>query len=269
MEGLKVIESGIVPVYEDKEARILINARELHGFLESGRQFANWIQDRVERYNFVEGEDFFTFNEIVKRKDARGATVYAEYLLTIDTAKEIAMVENNQKGRQVRKYFIECEKRLKANSGAISAKDAEKLKQQAKRLDIMELNARNRQAQILKSVAEFFKEILSDASMQTIASEMTVLAAGERLVDLPTAEQLYSAAEIGEMCGISANMVGRVAKEYGLKTEEYGKFVLDKNPYNSRQVSTFQYKEKVAEKIREILATPLKDRMEEPDLVEA
>jgi hypothetical protein len=71
------------------------------------------------------------------------------------------------------------------------------------------------------------------------------------------------------MCGISANMVARIAGEYGLKTEEYREFVPSKSPCSGRQVSTFRYKKKAVEKIREILNTPLKDRMEEPDPVEA
>jgi phage anti-repressor protein len=197
MEGLKVIESGIVPVYEDKEARTVINAREMHEFLEVNWKFADWIQRRLEKYRFVESEDFFRFPG-----KSTGGRPTTEYLLTIDVAKELAMVENNVQGRQARKYFIECEKRLKATSGAISAKDAERLKLQAKRIEIMDRNARSRQAQLLKSTAEFFQDILSDSSMQAIASEVTMLVAGERLVEIPEVEKLYSAGEIGEMCGM-------------------------------------------------------------------
>ena len=256
MNGLKVVESALVLVYEDKEERRLVNARELHEFLESRQQFADWIKVRLEKYGFVSDEDY---SIILGNRVGDGVgKAKTEYLLTIDTAKEIAMVENNSKGRQVRRYFIECEKRLKAVSGAISARDAEKLKQQAKRLEIMDRNSRNRQAQILKSVAEFFKEILSDVSMQAIASEVTELVSGERLVEAPEVEKLFSAGEIGQMCGISGNMVGRIANEHGLKVDEFGKYVLDKSPHSAKQVTTFRYRQKVTDKIREILSA-LKD----------
>jgi phage anti-repressor protein len=100
-------------------------------------------------------------------------------------AKELAMVENNDKGREVRRYFIKCEKSLRAGVEILAAKDAEKMRQRARLLDIMNRNARTRQARMLKFVVEFFKEILSDVSLLAIADEILLLTAGKRLVDLP------------------------------------------------------------------------------------
>ena len=262
MEGLKVIESSIVAIYEDIEGQKLVNARELHEFLGSKRQFANWIQERLEHYGFSEGEDYTSFNKIVKRGSG-GGTIRIEYLLTIDTAKELAMVENTEKGRLIRKYFIECEWRLKAAGCVINARDAEKLRQQAKLLDIMDRNSRNRQAQILKSAAEFFKDVLPDVSMQAIASEITILTTGSRLIDPPEVEKLYSAAEIGEMCGISANMVGRIANQLGLKTTEYWTFLLGQSQHSLKQVTVFHYKRKAADRIQEFLDAARKVPVEE------
>jgi phage anti-repressor protein len=240
------------------------HAREMHEFLEVNWKFADWVQERIRKYGFVDGEDFFRENG-----KSTGGRPTTEYFFTIDVAKELAMVENNARGRQVRKYFIECEKRLKESSGAISTKDAEKLKLQAKRIEIMDRNARSRQAQLLKSTAEFFKDILSDVAMQAIASEVTMLVAGERLVEVPEIEKLYSAAEIGEICGISANMVGYIANEFGLKTEEYGKFVLEKSPYNTEQITTFRYKGQAVDKIKEFLQIMRKKLVEESKPMEA
>jgi phage anti-repressor protein len=262
MEGLKIIESSLVPVYSDRDERIWINARDLHRFLESGRQFSNWIRDRIERYKFSEEEDYTSFNEIVKRESG-GGTTRVEYLLSLEMAKEIAMLESNDKGRMIRRYFIECERRLKAAGSVISSGDAEKLRQRAKRLDIMERNARSRQAWILKSAAEFFKAILSDATMRAIVSEIAVLITGKRLVELPEAERLYPASEIGEMCGISAGMVERIAESLRLNTGEYGVFVLGESSRSEKRAAAFLYKRKAAEKIREFLdavnSAPLED----------
>ena len=85
----------------------LVDARELHGFLESKRDFSNWITQRIKRYGFKEGVDYTSYNKIVERK--KGATRRVEYNLTLNMAKELSMVENNDKGRQARLYFIEAE----------------------------------------------------------------------------------------------------------------------------------------------------------------
>lgn len=84
-----------------------VNARELHEFLESKQDFSNWIKRRIENYNFKENQDFITLNKKVERQ------ILIEYFLTIDMAKEISMVEINEKGKQARQYFIECERKLK------------------------------------------------------------------------------------------------------------------------------------------------------------
>lgn len=53
MDSLRVVENGLVPVYEDARHGVVVNARELHGFLESGWRFADWIKERIEKYGFV------------------------------------------------------------------------------------------------------------------------------------------------------------------------------------------------------------------------
>lgn len=110
--NFKKIESDIVPIYESETKDKLINARELHSALGSKRQFADWIKQRIKKYEFVENEDFLTFHNFVKREGNLGSKT-TEYYLTIDTAKEICMIENNQIGRKIRKYFIETEKRYR------------------------------------------------------------------------------------------------------------------------------------------------------------
>lgn len=84
-----------------------VNARELHSFLEVGKDFSNWIKLRIKKYDFVEGQDYvLTFAKTGERKNVK----MTEYHLTLDMAKEISMVERNAKGKEARQYFIECEK---------------------------------------------------------------------------------------------------------------------------------------------------------------
>jgi phage anti-repressor protein len=185
MKELKILETGIVPVYADEEARALINARELHEFLDIGKKFSDWVRYRIEQYGFFENEDFFP---ILGKTSENGGRPAIEYFLTIDMAKELSMVENNLKGRQIRRYFIACEKRIRAANGIVAARDAEKLRLRTKCMEIMERNARSRQAQILRFVAEFFKDILSEVSMRALAGEITLLVSGKHLVEFFDAE---------------------------------------------------------------------------------
>lgn len=96
----------------EKEKGQFVSARELYMFLEVKSHFKDWISRRIVKYGFVENEDFI----LVAQKRATNnpknpTTIENEYLLTVDMAKELSMIENNMNGRTARKYFIECEKR--------------------------------------------------------------------------------------------------------------------------------------------------------------
>ncbi|EOK7054048.1 antA/AntB antirepressor family protein [Escherichia coli] len=103
----------LIPVFEgtiSNEPTLLVNARDLHGFLEVGKDFSNWIRARLNEYGFVENLDYILFSPNLAKTPGRRRK---DYHLALDTAKELAMVERNEKGRQIRRYFIECEKKLR------------------------------------------------------------------------------------------------------------------------------------------------------------
>ena len=100
------------------ELQQTVNARELHAFLESKQDFSTWIKNRIEKYGFVENVDYTLFHK--KMEQVSGAKHLIEYFVSIGMAKELAMVENNDKGKQARKYFIECEKKLKGSMTRLS-----------------------------------------------------------------------------------------------------------------------------------------------------
>lgn len=116
----------LVPITDVKVGGVLLptcNARELHTYLEVRRDFTNWIKGRIGKYGFTEDVDFTTEGVFAKtgEKSLTGRPTI-DYHLTLDMAKELAMVENNPMGRQVRRYFIECEKRgAVARTAAVSA----------------------------------------------------------------------------------------------------------------------------------------------------
>lgn len=111
---------GLIPIQETNGKRA-VNARDLHAFLESKRGFSNWIKDRIDKYDFVEGQDYqilyfdyqgnllnIRHNKIGESENQQVSKI--EYALSVDMAKELSMVEGNEKGKQARRYFIACEK---------------------------------------------------------------------------------------------------------------------------------------------------------------
>lgn len=89
-----------------------VSARELHEFLEVKAHFRNWIE-RMFDYGFDESIDYERANIFVRGNEAK------DYVLTLDCAKEISMIQRTDKGKQARQYFINCEKRLKEGSSLI------------------------------------------------------------------------------------------------------------------------------------------------------
>lgn len=89
-----------------------VDAKELHLFLEVGRDFSNWIKARIKQYKFIEDLDYLRTNA---KTGVRSNVKEINYFITLDMAKELAMVERNDKGREARRYFIECEHKLRSN----------------------------------------------------------------------------------------------------------------------------------------------------------
>lgn len=85
--------------------RITLSARELHEFLELTERFSAWFE-RMKQYGFEENVDYLGrkfFNTLARQE-------LQDYEITLDMAKEIAMIQRNEKGKQARQYFIEVEK---------------------------------------------------------------------------------------------------------------------------------------------------------------
>lgn len=106
MQELKVIENNLVPVYETSNGEKVVHGSELHEVLEVKSKFADWIKNRLNDCDAAENEDFETFSKILEK-----GRPTVEYIIKLDTAKEMAMLERNDKGKQVRKYFIAVEKK--------------------------------------------------------------------------------------------------------------------------------------------------------------
>lgn len=126
--------AAIVPVIPGqiggRETNIA-SARALHKALGVGRDFTNWIKGRIDQYGFAAGTDYIRVENLSSPKRASAKfrqQIEHDYLLSLDMAKEVAMVERNEQGRAVRRYFIQCEEALQLSAPEIAAKYRRHLK---------------------------------------------------------------------------------------------------------------------------------------------
>ncbi len=116
---------ALIPTFQgivNDMPQTMCNARDLHTFLEVGRDFSSWIKGRIEQYGFVEELDYLlakTGEQVDEYSPVLGSIPRGrgqpriEFHLSMDMAKELAMIENNDKGRAVRRYFIRMEAKAK------------------------------------------------------------------------------------------------------------------------------------------------------------
>lgn len=104
------------------------------------------------------------------------------------------------------------------------------------------------------SLALSFMPKLSDVAKQTAMARAVNDAAGIELLPLPKIEEHYhSAGEVGEMLGVSAQKIGRIANAHNLKTDEFGIFVMDKAAHSSKQVEAFRYNAEGVKALRHLI----------------
>ena len=110
MYSLTVIDNELVPVYLTDKGEKVVNGRELHSVLQSKQDFSTWVKKRLNECDAKENKDFVRFHE---KMEGNNATMI-EYIILLDTGKEMAMLERNEKGKQVRRYFIKVDEKYKS-----------------------------------------------------------------------------------------------------------------------------------------------------------
>ena len=98
------MENEIIKITTNEEGKQLVSARELHEFLEVKSKFADWIKNRIKKYDFIENEDYICLSKILEtqtKEGKKGIAKETDYAITIDMAKELSMVENNEKAKNI------------------------------------------------------------------------------------------------------------------------------------------------------------------------
>ena len=115
MEQLRVIENTLVPVYVTSTGEKVVYGTELHAVLEVKSNYREWIKRRFVECDAVETEDYTS----VEISTVSGGSPKKENIIKLDIAKEMAMLERNAKGKQVRRYFIQVEKKYRESKPCV------------------------------------------------------------------------------------------------------------------------------------------------------
>jgi anti-repressor protein len=166
----------------EQQGKQAVSARELHEFLGSKRKFADWIKERIEKCGLIENEDYVSLHKSVKREN--GGTIRIEYALSVDAAKELSMVEGNEKGKQARRYFIESEKKYRtlqktggfeipqtlSSALLLAANQAKELESQKKCIEDLSITTQLQDKELKKAtpkVEYYDKAMASDSTYTT------------------------------------------------------------------------------------------------------
>lgn len=114
-------ENELIKV-KNQNGELLVSARDLHEFLSIDTKFQDWFK-RMLKYGFEECNDYTKIEYEVHSQKRERTYMEVDYALKINMAKEIAMIQRNEKGKQIRKYFIQCEQQLKSQTPQLSAED--------------------------------------------------------------------------------------------------------------------------------------------------
>lgn len=211
----------------------------------AGRNF------RGNRDKFILGTDYFeiTPKDVAEKFSATyGFDKKAPKGILLTESGYLLLVKSftDDLAWKVQRELVNAYFRSKSMSGRNSSEDTLK----AKRVETAQANANVRKANLLLKIADSTQT----AYKQVLQAHVTKLLTGEFLLPLPTVdERTYSAGEIADLLGVSANKIGRLSNENGMKTEYYGKWFYDKSRHSDKQVETFRYYEKAIEVFRKLL----------------
>ena len=191
---------------KEENGEILISGRELHEFLEIGTQYTKWFE-RMTEYGFEENQDFVLVSQKCHTNNPKNPfTTITDHALKIDMAKEIAMLQRNAKGKEARKYFIECEKKLKGQQPATPLTYKEALIALVEQVELNEkLEAENAEQQ--KQI-----EVMKPKSAYC---DMVLLADGAVPITI-----------IAKDYGMSAKAMNQLLNKYGVQYKMGGTWVL-------------------------------------------
>ena len=212
----------LIPI-EERNGQQAVNARHLYAWLEIGRDFSHWIKEQIDRCDLVENQDYEVFAK--NGVNPQGGRPSTEYALSIDAAKEVSMMSQTEKGKEARRYFIECERIARNPIQSLSRKQ----------LALMVVQAEEEKERLAIENKQMGMEITSLTSKNEIQAE-TIRQQGKELVEsrekvqiynkTMSSDSLFTATKIADCFGISAKKLNKILEVMKIQYWQSGCFHL-------------------------------------------
>lgn len=199
------------------------------------------VEKIIQRNKYLDSIEFSGTDKL----SAPDGKAYETRIFTEDGVYEVTMLSGRPKAREFRAWVRQVLKALRKGEATLTVPSANKDELMARRLSIMEQNARTRQAALMVKVAKSGN--LSPEAVELLEINAMEFLMGRKIPYRPKLEtKLYSMTEIAAEAGVSPITAGKLVKKLKLRHQgdQYGIYVLDKSPYSDKQIQTFKYNEK-------------------------
>lgn len=244
MNELKLLENELVPVYVTSTGEKVVYGTELYDSLGSKRQYTDWVKGRLVECDAVENTDYQSFSQNCEKPS--GGRPKLEYIIKLDTAKEMAMLERNEQGKSVRRYFIRVEAKYNKEK-----KKIEKFSSNKTPLSSVNMMVKNVQSSLEKAGVD---EIFIAAEVKRIYTDAGYEVKAPLLTDKEIMPKLYDCTEMAKELGIMSKTgkphslaVSAIIKQLDIEESEIDTTVYTRNGHEG---VTLQYKPSVVDKVK-------------------
>src|SRR5690625_4979726 len=242
----EMFEGNEVEIYQLEDGSPVMTIDNLAKSLEYASK--SGVENIINRNEYLKDVEFSSTHKMWVGNSEQETRIFNE-----DGIYEITMLSKKPKAREFRAFVRKLLKDLRKGNLQVVQPQSEydKLQIQKQRAEAMLLNAKTRQAKLILDMQN--NKMLSPVAVELLGVNALEVLTDKETNYRPQVEKIYTATEIANELGITANKVGRIANANKLKTEEYGIEVLDKSRHSHKQVTSFRYNEKGKQKIKELM----------------
>lgn len=164
-------QTPFIEVELNGKVQLGVNARDLHKMLESKQDFSTWIKRRITQCKFEENFDYIKLHQKVELSKTGQTSI--EYIVSVDMTKHLGMMERNDKGHEIRKYYIEQEELarhlkdgLQVRIGKLSAQVEIITQSLSEAGRFLSVNGKHTKPALLKELDELIKEAQPELKLE-------------------------------------------------------------------------------------------------------